>query len=409
MANKRADKEAAEKSKKFLADIVAGYCRATDEEKKEGLNKGALKFLKDTKVRAVALSANPKKKRTVNTFCRHFEKMILPKEYDILISYTDPERNLDAFLACPYFFDGEESGSGGQGSLRDLDFGRAEGVLLPFFLLQDLQKNVEIRLEAYLKQRGTDFFMEGDGTAADEYAANAKEERYLDLVYALQYYEIFMETFRARIMDPSLQLQEEEAFGALQEQKRQFDGCAEKKEKILWGKKLLDMTRDCMAILNKKRMNALYCVLYMHHDINLMALLRLLIIAEYVNIHHSYTGVRDEQEKARQRKYMERLVTKELRGLDLFFFRYRDNPNLAAVFRDLAMTAEKRSLIPDPENPEEMNEFHNNLNAYVTQIRKKKAGERNAAEERRFAESQMILAKPLLCKLEEQEGAEAIK
>ena len=108
MANRRADKEKAEKSKDILLNIVEGYCRETDEEKKEGLNKGTLKFLKNTRVRAVVLSANPKRKRTVHTFRRHLEKMILPKEYDRLISYTDPERNLDAFLACSYFFEEEE-------------------------------------------------------------------------------------------------------------------------------------------------------------------------------------------------------------------------------------------------------------------------------------------------------------
>ncbi|MCI8566584.1 MAG: hypothetical protein HFI39_09765 [Lachnospiraceae bacterium] len=405
MANRRADKEKAEKSKDILLNIVEGYCRETDEEKKEGLNKGTLKFLKNTRVRAVVLSANPKRKRTVHTFRRYLEKMILPKEYDRLISYMDPERNLDAFLACSHFFEEEELKSAfmddGPARLGDMESGRTGGILLPFFLLEDLQKTVEMRLDAYMKQKGTDFYVSGDGNVKDEYAANAKEEKYLDFVYSLQYYEIFMETFRERIMEPSLPSQEEEAFRAIQELNGQFAACAEKNKKIELGKKILERMREWMVIFNKKRMSALYCVLYMRHYMNLMAMLRLLIIVEYVNIKHSYTGVRDEEEKAKQRKNMEQLVTKELLGFDLFFFHYRDNPNLAVIFRDLTITAEKRSLIPDPGNQEEMQEFYNNLKAYVTQIRKKKAGERNAAEESLLMKSQILLAKPLLCKLVE--------
>lgn len=412
MANKRADKEKAEQSKKFLLDIVEGYCRVTEDEKKEGLNQGSLKFLKGTMVRAVVLSANPQKKRTAYTFRNYFEKMILPKEYDRLISYTDPERNLDAFLADPYFFEEEVTGAacmdGGQGRPLDVDFGRAEGELLPFLLLRDLQKHVELRLETYLKQKGPDFYGSGDesaaGTAAERQAVNAKEEKYLDFVYALQYYEIFMEAFRERLLDPALWAQEEEAFRALQECEGRWAECREKAERVRQGEQLLGRTRECMAVLRKKRMGVLYGVLYLYHYINLMALLRLLVIAEYVNIHHSYTGVRDEREKARRRRDVEQLVTKELRGLDLFFFHYRDNPNLAVLFRELAMTAEKRSLIPDPENPEEMGEFHDNLEAYVTQIREKKAGERDAAQERRLVKSQILLAEPLLCKLEKVNG-----
>lgn len=413
MANKRADRLRAESSRKFLIEIVEGYCRMTKEEKKAGRNQGALRFLKDTMVGVVVLSSNPVKKRRRETFLRYFRNMVLPGEYDTLISYTDPERNWQEFRACPYFALEEEEKDaewikGGQESPSSEELMPFGGILLPFLLLRDLQKNVEIRLDAYLKQRGTGFYVPGDATARQERAANAKEEAYLDLVYCVQYYEIFLEAFRERLLSGSVQQQEEEAFQAMQEWNRRFTESTDKNEKVMLGGKLLDAVKVCMDALQKKRAGAVYAVLYTHHYINLMALLRLLILAEYVNISHSFTGVADEHKRVRQSKNMERLLAEKLSDVNPFFFHYRDNPNLAVIFRELTTSAERRNVIPDWENPEEINEFYGDLVSYAAQIRRKKADERDAAEEKQLVQSQILLAKPLLCRLAERNFPENV-
>lgn len=405
MANSRIKKPDAEKSKAFLSDIVKSYYLKSEEEIAQHRNKGALKYLKDTMVSAVVLSPNPVKRMRKESFLNYFMQFVLPSDYDTLISYTDTEQNLKAFLDCAYFWgDGESEGrilTRGLEASGGISAAQSEEILIPFLLLQDLQRAVEQNFDIYLRQKVLSPYDDSERSDRDESNDAAKEEKYMHMVYTLQYYEIFMEEFRRRIMDRAGQPQDEEKFQKIQKLTEEFTSCTDKYEKIILGKRLLDITQEGMAVLGRMYMASLYPVLYMHHFINLMAMLRILFIAEYVNINHGFTEGLADKDKHRRRLNIELMVSEKLLEFDLFFFRYRENPNLTRIFKELTVTAEKSNIIPDLGNQEEMNEFHSDLEAYIKQIRKTKAGERDAAAEEMLMKSRITLAKPFLCKLSE--------
>ena len=86
----------------------------------------------------------------------------------------------------------------------------------------------------------------------------------------------------------------------------------------------------------------------------------------------------------------------ELREFPLFYYHYRVNRNLSRLFDEVTVFAEKRNMIPDPENREEMEIFKRELDTYIElncgQMEKK----RTVHEERQLWESRLALARPFL-------------
>lgn len=391
MANSRRKKPEAEQSRAFLLDIVKSYYLTTEQEKEAHRNQGALKYLKDTMVSCVVLSPNPVKRMRKESFLNYFTRFVLPPDYDTLISYTDPEQNLRAFLGCSYLWE--------EGTPVDMELeGSAlNDTLIPFFLLQDLQQAAERNLDEYLRQKVLSPYANVERTARDERQDAVKEEKYMHFVYTVQYYEIFLEEFRRRIMENANLPEDEKKFQKMQTLTEQFNSCTEKSRKIMLGKQVLEITQECMEVLTRKQIAALYPHLYVYHFIYLMAMLRILVIAEYVNINHGGRGVAD-QNRQQRRLNVERMISERLKEFDLFFFHCRENPNLSRIFKELTVTAEKQHMIPDLGNKEEMDEFYSALEIYIKQIRKKKVGKWDAEKEAFLLKCCVILAKPFLSK-----------
>ncbi|MCI8994463.1 MAG: hypothetical protein HFI30_02060 [Lachnospiraceae bacterium] len=372
-----------------LADIVKKYYVTSEEERANRRNTGLLKFLKYMRVSSLVVSPNPDPHVRRERFLRDFKALFKQMDSDLLFSLTDPERNLREYLDSSLW----ELLAGGGEELKAVEPETSAGVLIPFLLLQELEKETARCLKAYLMPDNNPYG-KSDGNSPE------KENKYVELVFSLAYYEIFLEEFLERFVDDIKRSREGDASSAAEERltllEKELRECEDREEKQALAVKLQEAMKETMSFLQRAQMAVLYLNLYAYHDVNLIALLRMLVIMEYVNINHAPSISAGKGDKERRRARIKNLVDNELREFPLFYYHYRVNRNLSRLFDEVTVFAEKRNMIPDPENREEMEAFKKELDTYIElncgQMKKK----RTVDEERKLWESRLALARPFL-------------
>lgn len=373
-----------------LTDIVKKYYVTSEEERADRRNTGLLKFLKYMRVSSLVVSPNPDPHVRRERFLRDFRAMFRWMDSDLVFSLTDPEKNLREYLDSSVW----ELLVGGGEDLRAIEPETSAGVLIPFLLLQELEKETSRCLKTYLR---TDNEPQGK---SDE-KGGEKENKYVELVFSLAYYEIFLEEFWKRFVGDIKSSMEEDASSAAKEGilllEKEFYECEEREEKQALALKLQEAMQEKLLSLQKSLMSVLYLNLYAYHYVNLIAILRMLVITEYVNINHAPSVSAGKGDKERRRARIKNLVNNELGELHLFYYHYRFNRNLSKLFDQVTVFAESRNMIPDPENREEMETFKKDLDTYLKLNCQQMGKKRTVDDERKLWESRLALASPFFC------------
>lgn len=404
MAGKTTKWEERRRAVEFLTDIVREYYIVSKEEREERRNTGLLKFLEYMRVSSLVVSPNPSPRIRRERFLNDFEDMLRGCDSDTVLSFADPEKNLEAYLCSSVW----KLISDGQEDLNFKDLENPNGTLIPYLWLEFLEKEIERRLDSYLKLKNPTP-CDSDGTyEEDEEKQELKENSYVELAFVLQYYEIFLEEFLKRIIGEIKAIKSQGTLRNMEEQiealYEKFQACEDRTEKRAIAGQLSEIAGEYLACLQKAPMAILYVNLYMYHLINLTAMLRIIVITEYVNINHEQSISSGKKNSEERRTNIRRLVMDKWKEYSLFYFHPRDNPNLSRIFREFTEQIEEKNMIPDPDNWKEMEEFNKNLKTYLQQSRRREAGMRTLEDEKKIWKSRVVLAKPFLCGLAEMES-----
>ena len=112
-----------------------------------------------------------------------------------------------------------------------------------------------------------------------------------------------------RFVDDIKRSREGDASSAAEERltllEKKLRECEDREEKQALAVKLQEAMKETLSFLQRAQMAVLYLNLYAYHDVNLIALLRMLVIMEYVNINHapSISAGKGDKERRRARSF----------------------------------------------------------------------------------------------------------
>lgn len=245
-------KETASGYKEKIHMLVRKYIAKSDEMQN---HTGQLHFLKGLFISNLSV-ASPIHVKKPENILEHLDRTIFNQSSADICSMFDRNRNLEAFIHSAYFEDIPEH----VGFRAD-----TSGKVLPFLLIQQAQDEIEKALRHYLafKDKGN--------------SSLEKNKFFLELLYSTALYEIFLREFEERLgQEPGYagakikldhQIEDVLQSGVPGEVKK--DMCAH-----------IEIAEHGWTVLFYG-----YCVMYfVKHMINLFAVFRILMFAEYVSL-----------------------------------------------------------------------------------------------------------------------------
>ena len=374
MAYKKCDD--AKKNTESLLERIYPYI--VDGKKEESVipNSGQLKFIKGTMVRSLAVSTRVRAKK--GGFIHFFLNCILENN-DCKLAYLDKEANLKAYFETPY---------AKKYILYRTKLERADDFF-PYLLLERIKTVMEEKLHAYLR---IEKFVEHSGDKEDmesEMGTEKKKEKYVELLYCLALYEIFLTEF---LKDKSKYLEEgnnqaDEIYDELEGLIEKYvAGHSELEEKIE------QLTEQYFAANDRVYLTITYLDFFLQHFVNLLAVLRIITIIEYVNINCNEVGEkRVQSEEFRNARAWEETLNAyfEKYNFNLFAFTLK-NKNMSACYRELnKMVAESKQA-----EKSEIDTFRSDVEEYLRITGKKLTNAEHEMEEQRFFKITLRLAAP---------------
>ena len=266
-----------------ITQIVEGYY-----EEKENIipNSGQLKFLKSLMIRHLAVSTNEKGAK--GGLGKYLKERILNDKEDVL-SFFDREKNIEAFkqsIYCddPYF----------------LDNSKVEYGFPPFLLLDKAHIEMERAFLEYLyAEKNTDNKTDWKD---EEEEFSYKSRKYMEFLYSVTIFEIFLREYYAKVNENLLQnensLSMQEKADRINHYKEMYDGCKDEKKKKELAIEMANYINTCMegyCEIGFYCAQVKYVVSLQNH---LYAMLRIVVLIEFLSINITTTYKMDEWEYA---------------------------------------------------------------------------------------------------------------
>lgn len=365
--------------KAFIEEIIEKYFA----EKEGGrVSYGQLKFMRNLIVRNIAASTRVRLGKA--SFLKFVKENLLQDRQEIL-DFLDCEKNVEAFLHSAY----------GNDILFQHNYRKEFGF--PFFLLvRRIQSLMEDKLSAYLH------IMSADNE--EEAMETPKKAAYVELLYSVALYEIFVKEYMAEITE----LWE----GA----DKWFDN--ESRETIL---SYIEKWNECVDAREKKSLKTdlqigieqyllnydrlyfgVYFYAYSFRQLqNLLAVLRIIVLIEFVNYNVTHVRVRERfgGEKAilKEAEFWQIHVANWFReDMDIFAL-VEQNPNFSGWYRELNKIIEENTLLKEINSgrSEAYHHFRSCVQEYVNCVEAGNVQDRTRQEEEHLWKIQEELSIPL--------------
>lgn len=358
-------------------------------------NSGQLKFLKGLMIRNLAVSSRVRIRK--EGFLKYVKDTLRFYYNDEVIAFMDCEKNMEAFLQSPYC---EEF-------YYDKLF-RPEYGFPPFLLLQKTQERMEKAMIRYLS-------LSSGLEACDEKKGNRMEkdklEAYVEWLYSIAVYEIFLRDCFEDISHNFLNVPKAGNTEDTEEEKelirhfRELRGCRDLSRKKEMAIEMADYAADYMDKFWQRVFGVYYLNYVVQHLMNLYAIMRIIILIEYVNINVSRetSGVRKNEdiEAFADAQYWKNLVREWIEGSELFAETGR-NRNLNVFYTELNRVYNECRIFPNcaefegkGDFWEETREAMDNLKQYVGCVQDHTVAERTSEEEKKLWKVEEKLSAPI--------------
>ena len=266
-----------------ITQIVEGYY-----EERENIipNSGQLKFLKGLMIRHLAVSTNEKGAK--GGLGKYLKERILNDKEEVL-SFFDREKNVEAFKQSIYCEDS-----------YFLDNSKVEYGFPPFLLLDKAHKEMERAFLEYLyAEKNTDSKTDWKD---EEEEFSYKSGKYMDFLYSVTIFEIFLREYYAKIIQKKTQdentLLMQEKVDRVNQYKEMINECKDDKESKELAKELATELAEYMNILNEGYCEKGFYVTQEDYVVSLQshlyAMLRIVVLVEFLNINLATTFEMDE-------------------------------------------------------------------------------------------------------------------
>lgn len=356
-------------------------------------NSGQLKFLKGLLIRNLAVSSRVRIRK--DGFLKYVKDTLRFYHNDEVIAFMDCEKNMEAFLKSPYC---EE--------FSDYKFFKPEYGFPLFLLLQRTQEGMEKAMIRYLSlPSGLEAYDEKKGNKMEK----DKLEAYVEWLYSIALYEIFLrncfdDITRNFLSDPKADgTADSEEDKELIHRFRELRGCRDLNRQ----KEMAEEMEDYAAVYMDKFWQRVFRVYYLNyvvqHLMNLYAMVRIIILIEYVNINVSREecSVRKHEdiEAFANAQYWKNLVQEWIRGSELFAETGR-NRNLSVFYTELNRVYNECRIFPDHARiegnfGEETRETMDNLKQYIGSVQDHTVDERTSEEEKKLWKIEEKLSVPI--------------
>lgn len=321
-------------------------------EEKEKVRYGQLKFMKSLIVRNLAASTRVRLGK--KSFLNFVQENIL-QDREKVLSFLDCEKNIESFMQSAY----------GNDILFQHNY-RKEFSYPPFLLLRRIQSLMEEKLSQYLRIISDD--------NEEETMETPKKAAYVELLYSVALYEIFVKENLAEVT-------------ALWEGADQwFD--SESIEQYL-------MSYDKLYF-------SVYFYAYSFRQLqNLLAVLRIIVLIEFVNYNVTHDGVRERfgNEKAivKEAEFWQFHVANWFGEDKDFFALVKRNPNFSGWYRELNKIVAENDLLKEINSgrSEEYHHFRGCVQEYIKCVEAGSAQKRTKQEEEHLWKIQEELSIPL--------------
>ncbi len=354
--------EKANEYRELLRNVIKPYLTESKS------NSGQLKFIDGTLVRVLAVSTRYRVKK--ESFEKFFDNNIIPKAKggnDQTISYFSQEDNLEAYFNSPYSDE----------CIYHEPLKNTERIM-PFLLLQRIQNVMEEKLLAYLNTKDENETVDGD-----EYKMQSdKNKAYVELLYSLAIYEIFLIDFMEDGIEPHMtnsgRVLKEEILDLYK--KLEVSREPEQTEQIIL--KLQKTVSEYRKFSDEVLVTGKYMSLFMRHYTNLQAILRIIMIIEYVHINQA--ALKNKEKDVRNSRLINNWFVENCGEYGQGFFSYpNSNKNLSKYYKNINTIFNKYKIL-DVKHLEEMNEVNNLIVEYLKIIESNEAGKRSEREEKRL-------------------------
>ena len=308
-------------------------------------NSGQLKFLKGLLIRNLAVSSRVRVRK--DGFLKYVRDTLRFYHNDEVIAFMDCEKNMEAFLQSPYCED-----------FYYYKLFKPEYGFPPFLLLQRTQEGVERAMMRYLSlPSGLEACDEKKG---DEMEKN-KLEAYVEWLYSIALYEIFLRNFFDDIDSKFLSNPKADSTTDSEEEKelmrriQELRGCRDLNRQKEMAKEMADYAAAYMDKFWKRVFGVYYLNYFFQHLMNLYAMMRIIVLIEYVNINvgREEDGMRKKEdiEAFKEAQYWKKLLQECLKESELFAETGR-NRNLNVFYTELNRVYRECRIFPDYDRNE---------------------------------------------------------
>ena len=351
-------------------------------EETEKVRYGQLKFMKNLIIRNLAASTRVRLGKT--SFLTFVQENILQDREEVL-SFLDCEKNIESFMQSAY----------GNDILFQHNY-RKEFSYPPFLLLRRIQSLMEEKLTAYLRITSDDNEEETMGTP--------KKAAYVELLYSVALYEIFVKEFLTEVTalwKDADQWFDNESREEIIKYMEKWNVCEEVREKKILEAEL--KLRVDQYLMNYDRLYfSVYFYAYSFRQLqNLLAVLRIIVLIEFVNYNVTHDGVRERfgNEKAivKEAEFWQFHVANWFGEDKDFFALVKRNPNFSGWYRELNKIVAENSLLKEMNSgrSEEYHHFRGCIQEYIKCVEAGSAQKRTKQEEEHLWKIQEELSIPL--------------
>lgn len=383
----------AEKANGYRKAIYAQIEQYVVQDGEAESNSGQLKFLKGLMIRNLAVSSRVRIRK--EGFLKYVWNTLRFYHNDEVIAFMDCEKNMEAFFRSPYceefYYD----------KLFKPEYG-----FPPFLLLQRTQEGVERAMIRYLSlSSGLD--------ACDEKKGNKMEkdklEAYVEWLYSIALYEIFLRNYFEDISRNFWSVPKADNTEDAEEERelihhfRELRECRDLSRKKEMAVEMANYAADYMDKFWQRVFRVYYLNYVIQHLMNLYAIMRIIILIEYVNINVSREagGMRKNEdiEAFADAQYWKNLVQEWIGRSELFAETGR-NRNLNVFYTELNRVYNEYRIFPDcvqfeGDFWEETREAMDNLKQYIGCVQDHTVDERTSEEEKKLWKVEEKLSAPI--------------
>lgn len=343
---------------------------------------GQLKFINNLIVRNIAASTRVRLGKT--SFLKFVKANILQDREEVL-SFLDCEKNIESFMHSAY----------GNDILFQHNY-REEFSYPPFLLLRRVQAIMENNLVVYLNIISDE--------NEEELMETPKKAAYVDLLYSVALYEIFVKEFLAEIVD----VWEKAGEWFADKDRKQilksmevWNACTGAREKKLIEAKVQPMIEHYLKNYDRLYFYVYFYVYSFRQLQNLLAVLRIIVLIEFVNYNVTHDGVRERfgNEKAivKEAEFWQFHVANWFGEDKDFFTLVKRNPNFSGWYRELNKIVAENSLLKEMNSgrSEEYHHFRGCIQEYIKCVEAGSAQKRTKQEEEHLWKIQEELSIPL--------------